>query len=133
MGKGMTVKYLFDTNILIYYLNNEIPENNIKKRKKILDSSFIISAITKLELLGWNKLTKEGITIVRNFLKSSQIESISNEIIDISIKIKQNSKIKAPDAIIAATALNNGLTIVTRNNKDFCKVDDLLIYNPFNI
>ena len=38
---------------------------------------------------------------------------------------------KLPDAIIAATALNNNWTLVTRNEKDFKNIN-LDIYNPFS-
>jgi predicted nucleic acid-binding protein len=36
-----------------------------------------------------------------------------------------------PDAIVAATALVYQLTLMTRNEKDFKKVEGLSLYNPF--
>ncbi|OGI01740.1 MAG: hypothetical protein A2Y25_06655 [Candidatus Melainabacteria bacterium GWF2_37_15] len=65
------------------------------------------------------------------FIKNAQILDITNEIIETAIKIRQKAKIKSADAIIAATAFNNKLTLVTRDNKDFHKVKGLSIYNPF--
>lgn len=45
MEKG----YLLDTNILIYFLNDQIPEDSYQKIKDIIKKSFNISVITKLE------------------------------------------------------------------------------------
>jgi toxin FitB len=36
------------------------------------------------------------------------------------------------DTLLAATALANGLTLVTRNTKDFRGIDTLLLLNPWN-
>ena len=41
-------------------------------------------------------------------------------------------KIKLPDAIIAATALVHNLTLLTRNEKDFSKISNVEITNPWN-
>jgi toxin FitB len=35
------------------------------------------------------------------------------------------------DAFIAATALVHGMTVVTRNNKDFDRFEDLVVLNPW--
>jgi hypothetical protein len=48
-----------------------------------------------------------------------------------AIEIKQKNKIALPDAIIAATALLNSFVLITRNEKDFEGIEDLIIYNPF--
>ena len=55
------IKYLLDTNILIYYWNGDIPEGERDRYQEILKHSFIISIITKIELLGWRERhTPEG-------------------------------------------------------------------------
>jgi len=45
--------YLFDTDILIYFLAGKLPEHTIEKIEEILGYSFNISVITKIEILGW--------------------------------------------------------------------------------
>ncbi len=111
MDKSMR-KYLLDTNILIYYWKGDIPEGEMKRVEEILKHSFIISIITKIELLGWKKHTREGYEIF-------------------TIELKRNNNIKLADALIAASALSNELVLVTRNEDDFSNLADLEIYNPF--
>lgn len=53
----MDKKYLIDTNIIIYFLDGKIPENQKNKLNEIFKNSFNISTITKIEVLGWCKRT----------------------------------------------------------------------------
>ncbi len=48
-------------------------------------------------------------------------------------KYPQGKKIKTPDAIIAATALAYGYTIITNNEKDFKGITGLKIINPYKV
>ena len=48
-----------------------------------------------------------------------------------TIEIRRSKKIKLPDAIIAATALVNGLEIISRNKSDFSGITGLVCYDPF--
>lgn len=56
---------------------------------------------------------------------------MQDSLVDKVIEIKQNYNLKLGDAIIASTAILNNLVVVTRNEKDFNKVPDLKVYNPF--
>jgi len=46
--------------------------------------------------------------------------------------LRRNSKIKLPDAVIAATCIARGMILVTRNEKDFRNISELLVFNPFS-
>lgn len=127
----MDKKYLIDTNILIYYFDNKIPKNHINKIELILLSSFNISTITKIELLGWNKLNELMKVKISNFLQNATTYYIDDIIEKNTIKLKQNNNVSLPDAVIASTAILNNFTLVTRNTKDFNKIENLNIYNPF--
>ncbi|MEI8002822.1 MAG: type II toxin-antitoxin system VapC family toxin [Methanothrix sp.] len=130
MDKSMR-KYLLDTNILIYYWKGDIPEGEMKRVEEILKHSFIISIITKIELLGWKKHTREGYEIAREFLDRAEILPIDDDLAEFTIELKRNNNIKLADALIAASALSNELVLVTRNEDDFSNLADLEIYNPF--
>jgi len=48
--------------------------------------------------------------------------NLQEAIAEQSILLRQQFKAKTPDAIIAATALVNGLTVVTNNTSDFSRL-----------
>jgi predicted nucleic acid-binding protein len=127
MEKG----YLLDTNILIYFLNDQIPEDTYQKVKDIIKQSFNISVITKLELLGWNKYTEENFAVAKRFISNASVINFNDNIVDTTIEMMRKNKLDLADAIIAVTAINNNLTLVTRNAKDFSNIARLEIYNPF--
>jgi predicted nucleic acid-binding protein len=127
----MGINYLIDTNIIIYVLKEDIPEGKVEQITQIIDNSLKISAISKVETLGWVKLTEEDRIITEEFIKQAKVFAITDKIIELAIKIRQNNNLKTPDAIIAATALHNNLTLLTRNDKDFAKINGLNIYNPY--
>ncbi len=66
----MEEKFLIDTNILIYYTCGFIPQNMTEKLDEILESSFYISIITKIEYLGWEKYNEEQFEIAVKFIES---------------------------------------------------------------
>ncbi|MDD4447596.1 MAG: type II toxin-antitoxin system VapC family toxin [Methanothrix sp.] len=125
-------RYLLDTNILIYYWKGDIPKGEMEHVEEILKHSFIISIITKIELLGWKKHTRDGYEIARDFLDRAEILPIDDDLAEYTIELKRNNNIKLADALIAATALSNELVLVTRNEDDFSILANLEIYNPFD-
>lgn len=125
-------EYLLDTNILIYHFADTIPKKEVNKIEEIFRTSFNISILTKIEFLGWEKHTEEGFEKAREFIGFANVFSLTDEIVDLTIDIRRQSKIKLPDAVIAATALNNNLILVTRNDNDFKDIKGLEIYNPFS-
>jgi predicted nucleic acid-binding protein len=59
--------------------------------------------------------------------------SISADIVNKTIAIRQLHKKKLPDAIIAATALVYDLILITRNTIDFKSIDGLKVIDPFGL
>ena len=128
----MAQKWLIDTNIVIYYANDKIPSRSVKKVEEIIQQSFIISTITQIEVLGWYKITVAEKRRLTHFLNQATVLYVDKKIEQAAIALKQMQKMDTPDAIIAATCLVYGYTLVTRNSKDFTSIDYLKIYNPFN-
>ena len=125
-----SIRYLIDTNILIYHFADKIPEEEQLKINTILKNSFNISIITEIEFLGWQKHTKNGFNKAKELLQSSRVINIDKQIASKTIEIRQKHSVKLPDALISATALNGDYTLITRNTKDFISLG-LRIYNPF--
>ena len=115
------MRYLFDTNVVIYYFNGLTADESLHE---LLRERFNISIITKIEFMGWGEfaanpeLCKQG----RAFLRHAAVYELSEEIAEQTIELRQQFRTKTPDAIIAATALFNGLTVVTHNTDDFTRL-----------
>jgi predicted nucleic acid-binding protein len=126
MGK----EYLIDTNSVIDYLDNKLPDN----ANELIDGfDSKISVITRMELLAWPGASNEQTVILDEFINASDVFALEEPIILKAIDIRKNHKTKLPDAIITATALVNELTIITRNTKDFDKIEGLEVLNPYVI
>jgi len=125
----MGQRYLLDTNIVIDFLGNKLPAKTKRHLSSIVDSEINLSVINKIELLGFSKVDQEII----DFVSFSTIFPLDELIVDKTIEIRSLYYIKLPDAIIAATALFHNLTLVTRNIKDFRKIDILRIENPYDL
>ena len=109
---------LLDTNILIYYFNGLIDDEKIDS---LLKDSFNISIITKIEFLSWSKLNDdvELDKKAKAFVSYATLFDLDDSIAQTTIKLRRRFKTKTPDAIIAATALVNNMSVVTNNRSDF--------------
>jgi predicted nucleic acid-binding protein len=123
-------RYLLDTNILIYYFNGEMESVVKDKVSTFLRESFQISVISKMEFLGFPFDLQERQKAAQ-LMEYALIRTLSDEIVQCMIDIRQEKRIKLPDAIIAATAMQYSAILVTRNTKDF-KTLALDTYNPFD-
>jgi predicted nucleic acid-binding protein len=83
-----------------------------------------VSCITEMELLGRFQISEQEKNIISRLLSQCFIIDINYYIKQIAINIRQNAHVKLPDALIAATALQQNLTLVTAD-KGFSKIVDL--------
>lgn len=121
------MKYLVDSNILIYHLNGEkVASEFIEKNISVC----AISWITYIEVLSFNLEEKLETDIIK-FLRLFKIFSIDEEISEQAVSNRKSKKIKIPDNIIASTAQYHNLILVTRNVSDFTGID-VKIMNIFD-
>ncbi len=123
--------YLIDTNTIIDYLGQKLPASGMSFMNNIIDDAPNISVITKIEVLGFNA-PSEHYQLLKDFTNDAVIFELSDNIVDATINLRKNHKIKLPDAIIAATALVYDLTIISRNVGDFKNIQGLVTVNPWD-
>ena len=128
----MEQQYLIDTNAVIDYLGRNLPESGMTFMNKIMDDSPQISVITKIEVLGFKTVDKYYSLLV-DFMNDANVLDLSNPIVDLCIEIRKNNRTKLPDVIIAATAIVNGFTLISRNVSDFKSISQLKTVNPYQL
>ena len=125
-------RYLIDTNALSDYFAGALPEVGLRFMDGVIDAVPNLSIITQIELLCWN--TNAHVEQqVQDFITDSVILDISPDVIRYCVTIRKRKKIKTPDAIIAATALANNFTLITRNTKDFKTIHDIKLLDPHEV
>lgn len=107
------VKALFDTNILIDFLNG-VPQ---AKAEFSAFSEKSISVISWVEVMAGAPKTVAAQT--RAFLAGFDLIGLNAEVAERAVGIRQARRIKLPDAIVWASAQAEGALLVTRNTKDF--------------
>ena len=130
----MGVNYIWDTNTVIYYLQQQFPS----AAEKFIDDSLkesqpCISAITEIELLCWKTASKSDLDILNDFIADALVVELEQPIKIKTAEIRKTHKIKLPDAIIAATALVHDLTLLTRNTGDFKNIQGLKLFDPHSL
>lgn len=128
----MSNKYLLDTNILIYYFNDEPEIQFIFDEIESGEAEAFYCPITWVELLCYPALTEEQAHEMREFLRVLNCVSLTESVLDSAAEIRRNYRLKLADGVIAACALVEGCVLVTRNVEDFKRVDGLSVLNPFN-
>ena len=128
----MGIKYLWDTNIAIYYLQQQLPQSaEIFVDGLLKEQSPVISAITEIELLCWKTSNEKDLEVLHNFINDSLVIELEQEIKLKTAEIRKVHRIKLPDSIIAATALVYNLILITRNIENFKNISGLNIVNPW--
>ena len=115
MPKRMVAGFLIDTNTVIDAQMARLPHTASAFLAEIINQNFTISFVTYIEFLGYSDIAKSA----EEFIGLADVIEIDKIIIDNCIKIRKAHKIKLPDAIIAATAISLGYTLITRNTSDF--------------
>jgi predicted nucleic acid-binding protein len=126
------MSYIFDTNIVIYYLQKQFPEKARDFVNDLLAKEVpYLSVITEIELLCWKNGSEKDMEILQNFINGTKIIDLEKEIKLKTAEIRKIHKIKLPDAIIAATAIVKGFSLVTRNTVDFQDISNIVLQNPW--
>lgn len=122
---------LCDTNILIEFYKAEAQVTEVLRR--IGTENIAISVITKAELFfgALNKTELKAIDQLLSLVSLLPItESTSMRFIHLMETYSLSHKLAIPDALIAATAIENDLPLYTLNQRDFRFVQNLELFKP---
>jgi tRNA(fMet)-specific endonuclease VapC len=129
------MKYLLDTNICIYFLNQDKPI--VEKMSSISINDMAISIITIAELqfgaYNSNKIN-ENLKRISFFKNSVKIININTKITEEYAKIKSGLRksgnlIDDFDILIGSTAIVNNLVLITNNQQHFSRINNITIEN----
>ena len=110
------MKALFDTNILIDYLNGI----DAAREEIAAYPHPMISTITWVEVMVGSQIDEE--VAVRQFLDRFLQVQLDATVAERAVSIRRKTRIRLPDAIIWASAQMEDALLVTRNSKDFSRL-----------
>lgn len=129
----MGTKYLLDSNTVIDYIGRQHPDKGTQWLNQVIDDDINVSIITKIEVLSYDPDKDDNYQVLVDFFDAANIFDLTSNIVSKTIQIRQKQRVKLPDAIIAATALVNDFTVISRNTKDFKNIEGLEVINPYEV
>lgn len=117
---------LIDSNLIIYFAKPEFSWLS----DDILTNESQCSVVSKIEVLGYHKITVSANTFFELYFENITILPLTVNIIDEAIRLGQQKKMSLGDTVIAATALVHGLVLYTHNTADFDHIEGLNIFDP---
>jgi len=119
------MKYLLDTNAVVYCLEGIFP----LFEKISFEDELSLSFISRIELYCGNNNEDQDFMIRRFVSDLVEFETDAN-ITERTIFVRKKYGLKIPDAIIVATAIEKGLSLVTADKEILKRVKDIEIIDP---
>lgn len=110
-------KAILDTDVLIDHLRKVRP----------LDASFAgsgYSTVSRAELYSWEEVDE---TVIDRLLAQFEEIAVDRAVAEEAGRIRRETRIRLPDALIAATAILTKQPLLTQNQRHFKKVRRLLL------
>lgn len=117
---GIVPDSLLDTDVFVDHLRGA-------RRLRPTNDRTHYSVITRCELFAGHETDEE---LVRRLLAPFVEVLVDRSTAERAGRLRRGSTLRTPDALIAASALENKLVLVTRNTRDFQAVRGLKIQQP---
>jgi predicted nucleic acid-binding protein len=111
---------LLDTDVLIDHLRGH-------RHLRLSNPKLQISVVTRCELFSGRNADESTLRRTLNVLKEV---SVNRAIAEKAGHIRRTTGIPVPDALIAATALEHEMALLTRNRRHFERVTGLTLHSP---
>jgi predicted nucleic acid-binding protein len=117
-------KILIDTNIAVAAL-----KGNLVVQRHLNKFNLVISIVTEIELLS-APAEKRTDKLMRDFISGCQVININFQVKEKAAQLRRDWKMALPDAVIAATAITDGIEFYTAD-RYFNKIQDPLFKLSF--
>ena len=114
------MKAVLDTNAVIYLQKGMLAE-------PLPRGHYFISVITEMELLSFHGLSEEQQQWLHRFIDAIGLIGLDSNVKSRAIELRKEYRLKLPDAIIAASAIENDLQLVSLD-KDMANISGLRVY-----
>lgn len=122
---------ILDSNIIIYSNQPEYIALLVwLEQSEVL---FSVSTIPEVEVLCYHKLTNREKNHFETLFSNMLTLPLTDNIIQLAIRLRQQRKRSIGDAIVAATALTHDLPVVINNVADFLSVEGLTVISLTDI
>lgn len=111
---------LLDTDIFVDHLRGV-------RKLRTGREHVLYSVITRCELFAGRETDEE---VVQRVLAPFEEIPVIRSIAEHAGHLRRTAPLRTPDALIAATAMEHGLVLVTRNTRDFQPVRGLKVRQP---
>ena len=101
---------LLDTNAALYLIGGQFSD-------PLPEGSYGVSVVTEMEMLAWPSLTTPEEVKVRAFLATLTIYDLTPAIRATAVRLRRAERLKLPDAIICATAIEHGAELWTNDER----------------
>ncbi|MGH8128798.1 MAG: PIN domain-containing protein [Gammaproteobacteria bacterium] len=122
------MNYLLDSVILIDHFNAIEPATDFLAEH---GTECALSTITRAEVLAGFNVEQEP--LARELLDIFPCLPLNAETADVAARLRRSERWKLPDAFQAAVAMQHGLTLVTRNSRDFQPGGEPAVFIPYRL
>lgn len=136
------MKYLLDTNVFSEFTKKRPEPKVLEFIAKLQKEQIFISCISVGELKKGiaSSANKDKTHYLNEWFNRRIAHELKDQIVNLDFEImcewgilmSQVKDLPNMDSLIAATCLTHNLHLVTRNVKDFAKIKQLKIINPWN-
>lgn len=114
-----------DTNTLIYFLSGDPDVSRALTAWREAHEVFVVSTLVQAELLSLPRLTAKDIERIEGLLGTMLLIPVDASVARLAAEFRRRYRVQLADAVIAATAFLRDVPLVTRNVKDFSRIQDI--------
>nr|VFK64681.1 MAG: hypothetical protein BECKUNK1418G_GA0071005_104922 [Candidatus Kentron sp. UNK]VFK71178.1 MAG: hypothetical protein BECKUNK1418H_GA0071006_105322 [Candidatus Kentron sp. UNK] len=109
--------HLLDTNIVIGLLKGDPASVALAEQVELRLEQCAVSQITRMELLSFQGITRDEERRINIFLAACHVCRLDERTEQEAIRLRRLTNLKLPDAIVAASALVRGATLLTLDQR----------------